>query len=627
MSTLPSNRSVNTFQNPAVRRSSISGLRHPRSSSLYLPEHEHEQDDESRSQLLPNEPYQQDRRAQTLGRPNQSGARSHNLTNPLFDSAGSLDQPWYRSYGQSVTLSPPTISLPIRPLDNSTFATAREMQTSIRVPSTRLSPTRMSMAYSTGHRISDRGGPRSCCDTVPQQGCGAGCMGLTCCQPETKWSDWIPLHHRTFRCPALPPGQDEDTIDTNNPWLRELLASSELIPTTPAYGVPPSIRQPRPASKEGGRKGSKNDYSGHDAWDADLGLMPPPQLTPYTPEERFGPTTTRLYGPTYDKNDEPWGRHSDKWMRLNPAAPYSDVPTESIMIGSIIVPLLLIVVIEITAACLSCCQSQTNKRGQQSMFARRLFARLYRLSVSYIFGLLTIILLTCILKASIGRLRPDFIKICRPSPNVCPRWATILREAGYGFDWNDRSVFASNPNLLRLLAQESAKQGYYLVPKTTTPNPSLRGSNPQSGFLTDSDCMEKNVLRLKYARTSFPSMSASVAMYATVFVAAYITYSLRNLRMTCFCIPLTLLVGSCLTNVFLGLGRMVHRQNWLEDILAGWILGIIIAAYVLYRALGGRKEEKSVSSAEIHRQLRRLQEMIQSNSEYKQNEIKLMKYL
>lgn len=177
MHTLP-NRSVNTFQTAGVRRSSLTGMRYPRSSSLYLPQNE--QNDESRSQLLPSETCSGERRAQTLGRPQQHSHAapsfcSRNMTNPLFDSATSLDQPWYRGYGHPVSLSPPQINLPDQAVDSTSgYGTVREMQPTIRVPSIR-SP---GSVYSTSRRTDER-------PVAPKRN-WIGCVGLTCCGKEQR---------------------------------------------------------------------------------------------------------------------------------------------------------------------------------------------------------------------------------------------------------------------------------------------------------------------------------------------------------------------------------------------------------------------------------------------------------
>ncbi|VDP67407.1 unnamed protein product [Echinostoma caproni] len=188
MHTLP-NRSVNTFQSAGVRRSSLTGMRYPRSSSLYLPQND--ANDESRSQLLPNEPYPGERRTQTLGRSQQHHGHappsscSRNMTNPLFDSATSLDQPWYRGYGQPVSLSPPQINLPDQPMDSTSgYGTVREMQSTIRVPSTR-SPGRTS-AYSTSRRLDEHSQRGCCADTVAPKRNWMGCAGFTCCEKEPR---------------------------------------------------------------------------------------------------------------------------------------------------------------------------------------------------------------------------------------------------------------------------------------------------------------------------------------------------------------------------------------------------------------------------------------------------------
>ncbi|OON23144.1 PAP2 family protein, partial [Opisthorchis viverrini] len=729
MNTLPSTRSVNTFRSEENRSSSINNLRYPRPSSLYLPMND--RDDDGREHLLPNDPFSMERRAQTLGRPthyNTSGNR--NLTNPLFESVGSLDQPWYKSYAATSTLPQPTISLPPnRPQEINTFATARELHSTVRVPVPR-SPARPS-PYSTIRRLNEPSLHSYRTTRATKAPPLFSCAGSKCCEREPSpyatpadlessdhfirhkkkdppkpwvvclltvstifdlllliamavvvfflncsteswlysdrriytictnlWTDWIPLHHRTFRCPALPPGYDDSSLASANPLLKQYIERFRpTVYTTPAYGSrTDNLEQPKnPFLTEtiGGL------FPRPDVWDADLGLMPPPNLNPAREDPMYGMTTTRLYGPTYEREQTSWLRNREHWLRINPAAPYTSIPTDSIILGCTIIPLIMIVFIEITSSCLSCCWLSSGKVGHRFGQLRRVIGRLYRFCVTYIFGLFTVILITLILKAAIGRLRPNFITICRPAPNVCPRWSALIQAAGYGY-YNQEATndLGSNPQLLSFLAQESARQGYILVPKTTTPNPAVRTSKSDSGFLSDTDCTEKRPLRIKYARTSFPSLGASVTMYAAVFVSAYVTHTLRYLRRTCLCIPLVLLLATFLANILLGLGRVVHRENWIDDVLAGWALGIIVAAYIvshlisvllfqtsvgrnyvshlqtvglhncfhnmesykLYRTLHATQTWNSVSNADILHQLDHIQDLIRANQEYKNNE-------
>lgn len=56
---------------------------------------------------------------------------------------------------------------------------------------------------------------------------------------------------------------------------------------------------------------------------------------------------------------------------------------------------------------------------------------------------------------------------------------------------------------------------------------------------------------------------------------------MKNFRDACLCIPFLSLLGVSLIALILGVNRAIYRNNWFEDILAGWIIGICIAVYVV----------------------------------------------
>ncbi|KAK4468520.1 hypothetical protein MN116_007719 [Schistosoma mekongi] len=786
MNTLPANRTLNTFNcdNNNTRRSSISAIRYARSTSLYFPNPD--TDEESRSQLLTtSESIAETRRAETMNRLNRietrSEERSRNLTNPLFDSMGSLDQPWSRGYGQTVVLSPPKIKLPIQQqqyqqqpqqshqmqhsyshqqpsIEQDTASTVQDIQHSIRLP-VRRSPNIMhggycalpSMHYGTSPRngyggsssaggigvdIGDSGisggrkkpNKKTCLSCLQgndkmespanyysstgdlgliddlnksdghemnnqehlqrqqqqQQQPYIICLsivfalldillliGLTMlifffnCSNDgwlysdprirsicvTLWADWIPLYQRKFQCPDLPPGFLDNIISNSltgsvgsginniiesNPELKPLLerinilnnrqpaaSSSFSTLTTPN----PLSQLPRYQSNWISEKKRVNPAY----WDGDLGLMLPPKLLiPPTEQHLYGPRDTiKLYGRNYPTDKEfIQGLQNDPWLQLSASQTdiYRHMSVSSIITGSIIVPLIIICFAEITFYFFNCCQMCLTRTNSKPLATMKFIGQLYRLFITYIFGLLTTMLLVWLIKVTVGRLRPDFIQICRPFENVCPNWYTILQKTRQSID--ERSSIESDPRLLDLIVAQLAKQGKYLVTVATTLSPDSKSTGQLSdGLLTNANCMENNILKLKEARTSFPSLGAAVSMYAAIFVTVYTTSIMKNFRDSCLCIPFLSLLGVSLVALLIGINRVIYRDNWFEDILAGWIVGISVAIYVCFKILYNRDKWNDLTNYDLNRRLHRIQSLIQTHYDYKQSELKMMKYL
>ncbi|TNN14676.1 phospholipid phosphatase-related type 5-like isoform X1, partial [Schistosoma japonicum] len=770
MNTLPANRTLNTFNgdnNNNTRRSSISAIRYARSTSLYFPNTD--TDEESRSQLLTtSESIAETRRAETMNRLNRietrSEERSRNLTNPLFDSMGSLDQPWSRGYGQTVVLSPPKINLPIQQqqqqshqlqhsyshqqpsAEQDTASTVQDIQHSIRLP-VRRSPNIMHggycalppMHYGTSPRNGYGGSSSAGGIGVDIGGSGIGggrkktkkktclpclqgsdkmespanfysstddlgliddlnksdghemnnrehlqqqqqqqpyiiCLsivfalldillliGLTLlifffnCSNDgwlysdprirsicvTLWADWIPLYQRKFQCPDLPPGFLDNIISNSltsnvgngissiiesNPELKPLLermnilnnrqpvaSSSFSTLTTPN----PLSQLPRYQSNWISEKKRVNPAY----WDGDLGLMLPPKLLiPPAEQHLYGPRDTiKLYGRNYPTDKEfIQGLRNDPWLQLSASQTdiYRHMSISSIITGSIIVPLII---------------DFCHREHEYFTSSHIIFNRLQGLKkntdllpevvchVTYIFGLLTTMLLVWLIKITVGRLRPDFIQICRPFENVCPNWYTILQKTRQSID--ERNSIESDPRLLDLIVAQLAKQGKYLVTVATTLSPDSKSTGQLSdGLLTNANCMENNILKLKEARTSFPSLGAAVSMYAAIFVSVYITAIMKHFRDSCLCLPFLSLLGVSLVALLIGINRVIYRDNWFEDILAGWIVGICVAIYVCFKVLYNRDKWNDLTNYDLNRRLHRIQSLIQTHYDYKQSE-------
>nr|CAH8864838.1 unnamed protein product [Trichobilharzia regenti] len=467
----------------------------------------------------------------------------------------------------------------------------------------------------------------------------------------TLWADWIPLYQRKFQCPDLPPGYTDSLnsesfnsgigvggsssggVDSNTD-LKPLLERINIMNRQPAASSFPALTSPNPLSlltRYQMERSAEVNRVNPDYWDGDLGLMLPPKLIiPSAEQHLYGPSdTVQLHGRNYPTDKEFNQRHfrNDQWLQLSQSQTdiYRHLTVSSIVTGSIIIPIIVICFAEISFYFFNCCQICLSKSTMRPWRAMKFFGQLYRLLMTYIFGLLVTMLLVWLIKVSIGRLRPDFIQICRPSANVCPKWYGLIQKTRQSAD--ERGGIESDPRLLDIIVAQLAKQGKYLVTVATTPSPESTDGQIPDGLLTNADCMENNILKLKEARTSFPSLGASVSMYAIIFVTVYVTALMKNFRDACLCIPFLSLLGVSLVALLLGINRVVYRNNWFEDVLAGWIIGICVAIYVCFKALYNRDKVSDLTNHDLYRRLHRIQSLIQTHNDYKQSEMKMMKYL
>lgn len=120
-------------------------------------------------------------------------------------------------------------------------------------------------------------------------------------------------------------------------------------------------------------------------------------------------------------------------------------------------------------------------------------------------------------------------------------------------------------------------------------------SRPAPDFFTQSTCpsvctgneayyqISTCTAIVETARQSFPSLYSSLSAYASVFVTVYITVMMKlNSAHT-----LRPFVGlSCLSVPYLlGMQQIAfHKAHWI-DVIAGWILGGAVAAYLIYGIL------------------------------------------
>jgi phosphatidate phosphatase len=157
--------------------------------------------------------------------------------------------------------------------------------------------------------------------------------------------------------------------------------------------------------------------------------------------------------------------------------------------------------------------------------------------MAFVFGHSVTFLLTMIGKKTIGRLRPHFMSICQPS--VDPY-----------------SQFCSDDKIKHQMT--------YLQP----------GVHFQCTFAGQTNKL------INESRLSFPSGHTSFAFYAMTFLILFISKNWRW-RSLGF---MPILVQTFLAGVawFIGLSRVIDHKHHASDVLAGGLLGSLIALFTFH---------------------------------------------
>ncbi|CAF0883604.1 unnamed protein product [Brachionus calyciflorus] len=152
---------------------------------------------------------------------------------------------------------------------------------------------------------------------------------------------------------------------------------------------------------------------------------------------------------------------------------------------------------------------------------------------AYLFGLLCTLIITLIGKKTIGRLRPNFLDVCKP-----------------------------NGNPYKLLCDTQNTGNTYLIP----------GEHFK--------CLNLDLSGIIESRKSFPSGHSSSIFYSMIFLIFYVHkfWNKRNLGF----IPQFFQFVCFATAWFVALSRVTDNKHHPTDVLAGTVLGIIIACFTFY---------------------------------------------
>ncbi|CAH1773583.1 unnamed protein product [Owenia fusiformis] len=163
----------------------------------------------------------------------------------------------------------------------------------------------------------------------------------------------------------------------------------------------------------------------------------------------------------------------------------------------------------------------------------QLVRRLLRFIGVFLFGALLTLVFTDVTKIMTGRLRPNFLEVCQPNQTMC-----------------------------RLMSSQ-----------------------------TDATCTASNRDDIRNARLSFPSLHASVTSFSAIYLVIYIhgTITTHHVRIMQPFLSLTFVILSLLC----GYSRVGRYQSHWTDVLAGFILGPLMALYLGVYVLNSFQERMS----------------------------------
>ncbi|XP_016380634.1 phospholipid phosphatase-related protein type 5-like [Sinocyclocheilus rhinocerous] len=135
------------------------------------------------------------------------------------------------------------------------------------------------------------------------------------------------------------------------------------------------------------------------------------------------------------------------------------------------------------------------------------------------------------------------------------------------------------------------------------PNYTALGCQQVVRFINQQEACTGNEDDILHARKSFPSKEAAISVYAALYVAMYITCSVKA-KGTRLAKPVLSLGLICLA-LLTGINRVVEYRNHWSDVISGFIIGGAIAVFMVVCVvkhfkgkplLGEIPPEESVSS-------------------------------
>ncbi|XP_048762388.1 phospholipid phosphatase 1-like isoform X2 [Ostrea edulis] len=192
------------------------------------------------------------------------------------------------------------------------------------------------------------------------------------------------------------------------------------------------------------------------------------------------------------------------------------IPTWAASFVGLTLPVLFIIVTEAS-------RFSVSKRNFLSATKRNFVISVYRTLGSFLYGAGITQLLTDIAKYSIGRLRPHFYTVCKPSIQNC--------------SWN-------------------------------------------TGYIEDYVCMGTDLAAIHEARLSFPSGHSSFTMYCMFYIVMYLQNRMKWRK--CWLLRPVIQIILFIIAYYTSISRISDYMHHWSDVLGGCVLGITVSILVIF---------------------------------------------
>ncbi|XP_026115183.1 phospholipid phosphatase-related protein type 5-like isoform X3 [Carassius auratus] len=118
---------------------------------------------------------------------------------------------------------------------------------------------------------------------------------------------------------------------------------------------------------------------------------------------------------------------------------------------------------------------------------------------------------------------------------------------------------------------------YFLI--VCKPNYTALGCQQALRYISHQEACTGNEEDILHARKTFPSKEAALSVYAAVYMAMYITFTVKA-KGTRLAKPVMSLGLMCLA-FLTGINRVAEYRNHWSDVIAGFIIGVAIATFLV----------------------------------------------
>ncbi|RWS14687.1 hypothetical protein B4U79_17932 [Dinothrombium tinctorium] len=186
-----------------------------------------------------------------------------------------------------------------------------------------------------------------------------------------------------------------------------------------------------------------------------------------------------------------------------------------------------------------------------------LVSKTIKISLGFLFGILTTSIISDAIKLCVGRLRPHFLDLCR---KPC--------------SFNTSSAYENTTDFQFINGSEASHNDLHLCFDNSTSN--IRWAS----------------IVIREARMSFPESDLAISAFAGVFIIVYLN---KRLRHDCFqtfksCTSAAILLAI----ILLANSKQLMNRNFIEDLIFSIVLGAVIAIYISFVHLHAFEESTNL---------------------------------